>query len=85
MWGTESKRGEENISVCVCVCVYVRKQIMEAHVYEGDKNIERVVYVCVPGKIAGGYPRTPAAGNSTATSSAAAAGGEHKQNISPDL
>lgn len=40
--------------------------------------------VCVPGRKAGGCPRTPAANNSTASESAVAAEGEHKHNISPD-
>lgn len=73
------------LCMCVCFSVAFHKQIMKAHVYEGDKDIERIVYMCVPGKIAGGYPRTPVADNNTATESAAAAEEEHKHNIRPDI
>ena len=41
--------------------------------------------VCVPGRKAGGCPRTPAANNNTATESAAAAEGAHKHHISTDI
>lgn len=40
---------------------------MKTDVYEGDKDVERITYVCVPGKIAGGYPRTPVADSNTVT------------------
>lgn len=43
------------------------------------------VCVSVPGRKAGGCPQTPVANNNTATESAAAAEGDHKHNISPDI
>lgn len=47
--------------------------------------VDLFVCVYVPGRKAGGCPRTPGADSSTATESAAAAEGEHKHNISPDI